>query len=727
MSNADKTQNRRRDSGSSFEFGSLWFAFRRRWFVILFLGASLGTGAYFAVWRYLPPPKASANVIFEISVDAPAILARLPDDREFTSFKQFQSNLITKRSVLAAVLNDPGVAAIKECATAKDPFRWLEETLKIDFKMGREYMRVTAELKSADDVMALIRAVQKNYMYEAVNKEKERKSSQLTSVQTQHQLKEADLNRELTKLRELGQSGGAATDKIAALQQELIQASLNRINTERLDLSSQIRRFRIELASRTVDAAKAGKNDPPEHMVKAEIEANPDLRAERTRLTDLERQLKVYQDTLQPGTVTQGLINHQQAVAQQKTVVEDLPKRLRPAAVEAARAKQFITTNSDKESLESRLAVAESLEKKLEADAKLLGENVKTLTTTQHDFEKSRSTIQQLQQLTSTLQASVNKMSIEIDAPDRVTVFQDPTVVLPDDGARRFRFALIAALGGFVVGAAPVWIVTLRRRVFHDEAQLVEAVPIPLMGVIPHIPRRGRSQARTAITAQPRMRAMVTESIDSTRATVLFKLQESGGRAVMITSSVAGEAKSSVSGHIAISLARAGFRTLIIDSDMRRPTLHRVFGVKKGPGFSDVLLDRAGLDEATQSCQLQNLYILAAGEWVPSASASLAGGAWQDLIKEAKELFDIVVVDSPPVLLVADALTMARDVDAILLSALKDVSEIDLINRSVRKLESLGVMPMGLIASGMTSHMYTPRYYDRYASAYSAYSQRTRN
>jgi len=720
VSNVNKTPGKHQGRhGSKFDVGSVWFAFRRRWFLILFLSLVTAGGTGYAVWRFLPPPKASANVIYEISADTPAVLARLPDEREFNSFKNLQSNIVMKRSVLASILNEPGITSIHECTLAKDPFKWLEDTLKIDFKLGREYMRVTADLQKAPDALALINAVHKYYIYEAVNKEKENRLTKLAEVQALKGENSKARDELLAKLRELGEKGGTPSDKVAALQQEFLSLSLKQSQAERLQISSEIRRLRIELAGRSSETKKAPKNDPPEHLIVAELEQNQQLKAEKAYLLDLERRHKEYQDTLAPGVSTPQLQTLAKAVAEQKAIVEALPTKLRAAAVESARAKHFITVSSDKESITKRLETAEALEKKLEAEIRSMAENVKQLSSTQHEFEKSKSEIALLEKLTETLSEKVQNMGIEIKARDRVNVFQEPTVVTPDDAPRRLKFALMAVLGGIVIGAAPVWFRELRRRIFHEEEQLVESVSIPLIGTIPFIPRKRRSHAKNAVLAQPRTRAMVTESIDSARATVLFKLQENGGRALMITSSVAGEAKSSVSGHIAISLARAGFRTLIIDSDMRRPTLHRVFGCKKGPGFSDVLLGFKDLEEATQSCQLQNLFVLTAGDWIPAASSSLASGAWTDVLNEAKERFDVVIVDSPPVLLVADALAMARDVDGVLLSALKDVSEIDLINKSVHKLESLGIAPMGMIASGVTHRMYTSRYYDRYASAYS--------
>ena len=717
MSQTPRSQARHQHS--KFDLSSIWFAFKRKWFLIVFLGATLSAGSGYAVWRFLPPPKASANVVFEIQATAPSIVERLPSERDTIAFKQYQTNLVTKRSVVAAVLNEPGIMSIKECANSKDSVKWVEDVLKIDFRMGRDLMRVSADLEKAQDALALIKAVQKNYLFEAVIKEKEARASKLDTASKLKVSKTKALEDELSRIRELSEKGGAASDKVGALMQEFYEKLRNDAVNERTKWTSEIRRMEVDLAELKPYAAKAAQSDPPEHMIVAELAANPQLKAETEHLAALEDELKRLVATLNPGVSIPRLDQLKEAVATQKSVVDKLPNTLRRAAIEAAKLKNVIGTGAQKEAIESKLAAAKKLEKKLEEDVEAYEKKSKKMTVVQHDFNLAQDQISQLRKSKEFLADTVEKLSNEIDAPDRVIPFQEPTVTMPDDATRRLKFALIGGLAGLVVGAAPFWLRELRRRIFHEEAQLIESVPIPLIGTIPNIPRKRRAHAKDAVVAQPRMRALVTESIDSARATVLFKLQEAGGRSVMITSSVAGEAKSSVSGHIAISLARAGFRTLIIDSDMRRPTLHRVFGVQKGPGFSDVLLGRKNLDQATQSCPLQNLTVLSAGEWIPAASASLASGAWTELLAEAKEQYDIVIVDSPPVLLVADALTMARDVDALLLSTLKDVSEIDLVNKAIGKLESLGISPMGMIASGVTHRTYTSRYYDRYVQAYS--------
>jgi polysaccharide biosynthesis transport protein len=699
---------------SNFDFGALWFAFRRRWLPILLIGTSLAVVLGYTAWICLPRPKASAQVVYEVSSETPSIVYRLPDSREFNSFKQYQSNLVTKRSVLTAVLNEPGITSIKEYARANDPLQWLEDRLKVDFKLGQGYLRVTAELEKAEDALALIKAVDKNYIYESVMKEKERKEKQLADVRAIQSAKQKALEEELARLRQLAEKGGAATNRVAALQAEFIQESLNHANKERLRIGDEIRRLRVALAGRNVEAGKLATMQPPEHLVQAELESNNQIKAEKAMLVDLERRLKEYKETLIPGRTTHRLVELSKSVSFQRSILEELPKKLRAQAVEAAQSKHFIAVNASKESLESELAMAESIEKKLEDDVKRLEKDVKQLKTTQHDFEKSRIQIAQLEKETEHLFETASKMGIELQAPARVALFQEPTVTIPDDSRRRLKFAGIAAIAGFLLGAGPLWLRELRRRIFHEESQLSNEVPIPVLGTIPSIPLDRPSHSVDA-AAKARMNAIVTESIDSTRATVLFKLQETGGRSIMITSSVACEAKSSVSAHIAISLARSGLRTLVIDADVSRPSLHRLFGVQMSAGLSDVLLARSSLDDAVQTSQIPNLFVLSGGDWAPSASACLGGNAWKDLLREAKERFDVVVIDSPAILLTADALTMARDVDIVLLSALKDVSEIDLIKKTLAKLESLGITPKGIIASGVNHRIYKPEYYDRLA------------
>jgi len=267
----------------------MWYAFRRKWFLILCLGVAMSAATGSVVWRYLPQPKATGQAIYELALVSPMVVTRLPDERDFISFKENQKNLVTKRSVLASILNEPGIMAIKECAQAKDQLQWLEDTLKVDFKYGREYLRITADLNNPQDALALIKAADTHYMFEAVNKDKQAKQLRYTNMAALKEQKKKLLEDEFAKLKELGINGGASSDQVAALQQEYIQKSLTQQTQEQLQMESRMRELEVELAGRTAIAAKISRVDPPEYMIQAELETNPQLKAEKAALVELER------------------------------------------------------------------------------------------------------------------------------------------------------------------------------------------------------------------------------------------------------------------------------------------------------------------------------------------------------------------------------------------------------------------------------------------------------
>src|SRR5262249_33733589 len=128
---------------------------------------------------------------------------------------------------------------------------------------------------------------------------------------------------------------------------------------------------------------------------------------------------------------------------------------------------------------------------------------------------------------------------------------------------------------------------------------------------------------------------MLTESIDSARAMLLHLARSQNLRTVMVTSATSGEGKTSLSCHLAASLARAGKRTLLVDADIRNPSIHKLFGLANPQGFSEVLCSNAELSGCIQATPVKGLSVLPAGNWselVPVAlTEGLASGLFQHL------------------------------------------------------------------------------------------------
>jgi capsular exopolysaccharide synthesis family protein len=141
---------------------------------------------------------------------------------------------------------------------------------------------------------------------------------------------------------------------------------------------------------------------------------------------------------------------------------------------------------------------------------------------------------------------------------------------------------------------------------------------------------------------------------------VLFSSAEEGARSILVTSTGPHEGKTLVSSSLAITLAQAGQRTLVIDADMRRPRMHEALGRSQEPGLSNVLVGESSLADAARATSVPNLSLLAAGHIPPNPAELLGSKKYLELLTELKKRYDWIVVDAPPVMPVTDAAVIAH-------------------------------------------------------------------
>ena len=223
-----------------------------------------------------------------------------------------------------------------------------------------------------------------------------------------------------------------------------------------------------------------------------------------------------------------------------------------------------------------------------------------------------------------------------------------------------------------------------------------------LLGTVPAL--GGRAGRGGRYNADPH-RALA-EAIDTTRTLVLYGAADRRVRTLLVTSAVDGEGKTSLAGHLAISLARAGFRTLLVDGDVQAPSAHALFGVPAAPGLCEVLRGEAPRADALHPTGLPGLTVLPAGAWDLVARQALAGNRWKAIRAELEAEYDFVIVDSGPVLLVSDSLLMARDADGVLLSVLLDVSRVASVEETRDRLRAVGANVLGVVVNGVVTPSY---------------------
>jgi capsular exopolysaccharide synthesis family protein len=193
-----------------------------------------------------------------------------------------------------------------------------------------------------------------------------------------------------------------------------------------------------------------------------------------------------------------------------------------------------------------------------------------------------------------------------------------------------------------------------------EEAERV--LRLPNLGHVPLVEEEGLRLIRDISTFSPLM-----ESYRSLRTNLNFAAVGNSLRTMVITSSVPAEGKSTTAANLAMAMALDGKRVIIVDADLRRPSLHKLFRLESSPGLTDVLVGTHEVEEVIKSSGVDNVSVISAGSPPPNPAELLGSSKMTDLIEKLKSLADIVLFDSPPALAVADSIVLAGRTDGVLL------------------------------------------------------------
>ncbi len=182
------------------------------------------------------------------------------------------------------------------------------------------------------------------------------------------------------------------------------------------------------------------------------------------------------------------------------------------------------------------------------------------------------------------------------------------------------------------------------------------------------------------------------------RANLAFSFPEGGCKVVGVTSSVPGEAKSTTSANLAYTLAEAGKRVLLLEGDMRLPTLGKRLKIKQAPGLSNLLVGQcSGNDVLQGSGLLRNLQVITAGSIPPNPSELLSSEQMETTLRVMRDYFDYIVVDLPPVSEVSDAVTISKFLDGILIVVRENYAEKRMVAETVRQLRFANARILGFV------------------------------
>ncbi len=261
---------------------------------------------------------------------------------------------------------------------------------------------------------------------------------------------------------------------------------------------------------------------------------------------------------------------------------------------------------------------------------------------------------------------------------------------------------LFGTLVGFLLGIAALFIREFMDDSIKDADEIERITNLPMLGMIPK--HKGRSDVEIAQQMITEPKSQIAEAIRSLRTALSFTTEEGAPQILFFTSSEAAEGKTTIALNLATAYALAGEKVLLIDADLRKPSIHSFLKLDNRLGLSNYLTGNADLQACTQQTAVVGLQTLTSGPLPPDPVELLSGRRVKELIEQTSQEYDRIIIDGPPVLGLADALILGNIADATLMTIHSEATRKAPVLTSLKRLKQAKAHVIGTLMNQATPH-----------------------
>ncbi len=688
-------------------FNQTWLVncLRRRWLLALLMSLLAGS-AVAGVLMWLFPESSRITSYLEVkSEDSTSPFdenTRMQNPQEIARQAQTHLALIRSPFVLQSALLPDAIANLDAVQYHRgEEVLWLLNELKVSFASDSPILEVRYEGdESPDDMIKVIDAVVKSYKDNVLRQDKETQLATRDDLTAVLATVKDDLKKKMDQLQDMDEVDGFLSFQEIELPR--LNAEIARLENQLIDLDGELNEIEV---NKEVALQNANSPTAMNAAIQEALDKDPTIGMFQEQLFVLNQQiqqLKASTPNPQNAQLRRLQAQASQAAAEmdqyRASAEKDIRDRLRNLPNEALRAaiaeytvrKQFLLKS--KEDVTGKIKTAtDRIDQMSVGDPK-----VEML---QADIESQMELVRNLELKIAEWKveaASINQRPSAGEDTEyaKVKVIQPAVATEEINKYERWAIAGIGGLGAMALSCYTIALIEFRRRRLNGPDDVDEGLGIRVLGVLP-------STSLKALAGNSLVSAQVAEAIDSVRATIMHDSTKRPRQVVMVTSPATMEGSTTVAASLALSLARAGRRTLLVDGDLRAPTLHKLFGMAQDDGLSEVLRSEIDLADAIRPTANEGLYLLTAGVCDMDAIHALATDQPQAIFDKLRDQFDFVVIDSPPVLGISDALALGQYIDGAVLTVLRDHSELRRIHHAAEALRSMGVRLIGCVVNGM--------------------------
>jgi capsular exopolysaccharide synthesis family protein len=286
-----------------------------------------------------------------------------------------------------------------------------------------------------------------------------------------------------------------------------------------------------------------------------------------------------------------------------------------------------------------------------------------------------------------------------------------------------WRNMKMAAVLGLMIGLGLAFLIEYLDSTIKSPEEVEQFLKIPLLGVVLAHTVKGRRANDTNSTEElitlDEPRSSVSESYRGIRTRILFSIADTQPKSILMASATEQEGKTLTSANLAVIMAKTGSRVLLMDCDMRKPRLNKIFGSDRDKGVSNVLVNDCSFTDAVQETGIDNLNLIPCGHIPPNPSELLGSKAMKELLVSLYDKYDRIVIDSSPVTAVTDAVVLSKVVDGVVLVVQANKTDREVVRRSVEQLVAVKAQMLGVILNRFDIDL--NKYYHKYSYFYGYY------
>lgn len=679
----------------------LFHAFRRRWLLALFVGLVLAIPAALAAWLLFPSTFKVQSLLKFDNVENYLAQTGYTDQMRVKGFRETQLQLVESTLLLTSALREPGIADLPMLKAEQEPISFLQESLTVFSPKESDLMVIQMSGEYPEQMVKIVRAITKVYLDHAGSSARAERNRKMELLRRQVDENKEEIRRRRVSMHELAKTLGAATNEQVANQAGMLRGEIQMKETQLSQLQRELGAAKDLWAYLQEKADRIAKGEFPEALINDAVNKDPQIIELRKQISEVERAYNY-----ERSVVKQRNAPSVARLAAQVAGLKEQEDALRAQIRAAVEAKMTYGANDAHPEMDLHAVArkADRLLKEVEEAEKELAEKREQhlkLTQSNAELEMRALEIKDLDRANAELANRLSTSEVELRLPPPVTRIEDAD--MPEGAALTYRIVITGFLGVVCFSLGVIGVVMLeytKQRVSTLADVGYGGLGIRVLGTVPNLARLARSKNGSADAA---VSGILAESIDSVRTMLLSNRLPDAPRVILVTSAGEHEGKTTVATHLAASLARAGRRTLLVDGDLRQPSVHTLFDMPLSAGLSEVVRGEAQADAVLHPAQVDGMWLLLAGQCDHRAIAGLAKEPAEALFNKLRSEFDFIVVDTGPVLTFADTMLMGSHADAAVLTILRDVSQIPSVYEARERLESVGVPVLGAVVGGVTN------------------------